>query len=102
MTTLDKIEQKKTIISRYCQKNGISYLGVFGSVARGEENKSSDIDFVVDLNSEKSLLQFARIKLDFEKMFSKEVDLAIRKNLKSRIKQQIISETKEIFNESEK
>ena len=101
MTTLDKIEQKKNVISQYCRNNGISYLGVFGSVARGEESKSSDIDFVVDLDSGKSLLQFAKIKLDFERMFSKGVDLAIRKNLKNRIKKQIISDTKEIFNESE-
>lgn len=102
MTTLDKIEQKKNIISQYCRANGISYLGVFGSVARGEENRSSDIDFVVDLNSEKSLLEFARIKIDLENMFSKKVDLAIRKNLKSRIREKVISDTKEIFNESEK
>ena len=50
MKTLNEIisilkEYKKTMSSQY----GIKRLGVFGSVARGEQTESSDLDICVEI-----------------------------------------------------
>jgi predicted nucleotidyltransferase len=46
-------------ILRIAAKYGTSNVRVFGSVARGEADEQSDIDFLVDLEPKRSLLDLA-------------------------------------------
>lgn len=66
------------------KKHGITYLGLFGSYARGEENTESDIDLLIDFdeNETKSLFDIADIKIQLEDTLNKKVDLALRGQLK--------------------
>jgi predicted nucleotidyltransferase len=50
---------------------------VFGSYARGEETRKSDVDVMVrfDKNTRISLLDYAGIIVDLEKLLQKKVDL---------------------------
>lgn len=65
-----------------CDKYGINYLGLFGSMARGEETKSSDIDLLVKFNKSNKIGLFELDKLqgEFEKRLGKKVDLVTKIN----------------------
>jgi len=64
---------------RICQENDIVFMAVFGSFARGEQRKRSDIDVAIEFreNSGKSLLDLVRIEERLRKIFKRKVDLGI-------------------------
>ncbi len=66
-----------------CQKNDIVLMAIFGSFARGEQNKKSDIDIAIEFekNSEKSLLDLIRIENELRKILRRKVDLGILSSL---------------------
>jgi predicted nucleotidyltransferase len=58
-------------------------MAIFGSFARGEQNRRSDIDIDIEFerNSEKSLLDLVRIENELKKVFKVRVDLGILSSL---------------------
>lgn len=75
------LELQKKIIP-YAKKNKISYVAIFGSFARGEQTKKSDVDLVVRFSEPIGLFEFAGIKLDLEKKLSRDVDLVTEGSIK--------------------
>jgi len=78
-----------TFKNEYADEWGILALGVFGSVARGEADESSDVDVVVRLKRS-DLFLLAGIKIELEERLKLPVDLvtyrdAMNQFLKSRI-----------------
>lgn len=88
MSTVEFIKQKINI-NKFCREQGVTYLGLFGSSARGEAKPSSDIDLLIDFQNGTTLFKMAQIKLDLEDRLEKEIDLVSRQNLKMRIKPNI-------------
>lgn len=64
------------------QKHGISFLGLFGSTARGEDTINSDVDLLVDFNEPKSLFDLADVKIYFQNILGRKVALALKGRLK--------------------
>jgi len=58
-------KQKKIVL--LLKKNGVVKAGLFGSYARKENNKKSDIDILVKFKGRKSLLDLAGLELQLEK-----------------------------------
>jgi len=74
---------------------GVKKVGIFGSFALGRQNGKSDIDVLVEFNnSGKTFDNYMGLKFYLEKLFHRKVDLVIKSSLKSRIKNQILSETR--------
>lgn len=69
-----------------CRSNDISFLGLFGSYATGNERPDSDVDLLVDFKNTKSLLEKGKVLLELQNLFKKEVDLVSRKNIKISLK----------------
>lgn len=70
-------------------KYGLTRIGIFGSVARGEQTEHSDVDVCYD-GRVPSLLTIDRIQSDLEQMFDCHVDLVrIRKDVNSLLQQRI-------------
>lgn len=63
---------------------------IFGSFVRGENKKNSDIDILVDLPKEKSLLEFIKLKFELEKALGKKVDLIEYSTIKPRLQSYIL------------
>ena len=80
-------------ISEVCQRNDISYLGIFGSFNRKDFTAESDVDFLARFSKKKSLLDMVRIQREFSDQLGKPVDLvtenSISPYIKSRIKTQL-------------
>ncbi len=77
---------------RYKDIYHIDKLGLFGSVARGENAQDSDLDIVVDM-SKPNLLNLSSIREDLMSYFKTDVDIvAIWKNMNPRLKKRIEKE----------
>ena len=71
---------------------GISRIGIFGSVARGEQQEGSDVDVYVDLSSP-DLFSLVHIKDELQQLFGCPVDVVrLRDNMNELLKRSIIEE----------
>jgi predicted nucleotidyltransferase len=90
------VEEK---LAEICRKNDIVFMAVFGSFARGEQNRRSDIDIAVefDRNGEKSLLDLVRIENGLRKIFRRKVDLVVLRSLSPYIIEDVKKEMRVIY-----
>jgi len=68
---------------------GVKSLAIFGSVARGEERKDSDVDVLVEFDGAVTFDRFMNTKFYLEELLNRRVDLVVQKALKPRIKTRI-------------
>lgn len=87
-----QISINQNLINTICDQEGIAYLGLFGSQARGDANKSSDVDLLVDFKQTKSFFQLARIQEKLEGAFDKKVDLVLNTSIKEPLKPYILKD----------
>jgi len=79
------------------KKYGVKKIYLFGSVARGEDKKTSDIDIMIEFISDKfhTFDNYFDLKYELEDKFKRKIDLAtkemIREKLKKYIYQDIIN-----------
>ena len=64
----------------------------FGSVARGEATAKSDVDIVVELGANKTLLDFIGLKLDLEETLGRKVDLVTYRSLRPRFRERVLAD----------
>ena len=65
---------------------------VFGSVARGEADAESDVDFLVELDPGRSLLDLGGLQFELEALLGRPVDVVTERGLKARIREQVLRE----------
>lgn len=63
------------IIKDYFKDKPVKKIQVFGSFARGEQDKDSDIDILLEMEHPVGLIQFAGYRLDLQELLGIEVDL---------------------------
>lgn len=76
---------------------GVKYLGLFGSFARGENSKNSDIDLLIDFNVGKSLFDLAEIKIYLQDKLGKKVDLTMKNKIKKSLEPYIKKDLIDIY-----
>ncbi|MBS3163685.1 nucleotidyltransferase family protein [Candidatus Woesearchaeota archaeon] len=87
------IENIKSQIIKILKKNYIVRAGIFGSYARGDAKKNSDIDIAVQIkNKNISLIGFIKIIRILEETLKRKVDLVEYSEIKPRIKERILRE----------
>jgi len=64
---------------------GVRRIGLFGSFAKGQQDTTSDLDFIVTLEKE-NFDSYMDIKFLLEKLFKKKVDLVLEQSLKPRLR----------------
>lgn len=92
--TAQAIEKK--IIS-ILKRQGVTKAAVFGSFARGEVGKRSDIDILVNLKKDKTLLDLVGLKLELEEKLGRKVDVLTYKGIHPLLRDIILSEQKIIY-----
>jgi len=73
-------------------RRGAFNVRVFGSAARGEADARSDVDFLVDLEPGRSLLDLGGLLVDLEKLLGCKVDVVTEKGLRERIRERVLNE----------
>ena len=73
--TIDALRTRRDDILAAAAQNGAFNVRVFGSVARGESQPSSDIDFLVTFQPGSSIFDQVGLWLDLQELLGCEVDL---------------------------
>lgn len=97
--SIKTINSLKKIIVPILKKNDVVKAGIFGSYARGEQKKSSDIDLLIRYNQKKkkSLLDLVGLKQELEKKLKKKVDLGEYSVVHHLLKDRILKEEVKIL-----
>ncbi len=64
-----QVKEKREEILRITSVYGARDIRVFGSVARGEADRESDVDFLVELEDGRSLLDLGGLRMELEESF---------------------------------
>lgn len=88
----DLLKEVREEILRIAARHGASDVRVFGSVARGEAGEASDVDFLVNLEAGRSLLDHAALKVELEGLLGRPVDVATVRGLRPRVRERILAE----------
>jgi len=82
--------QKK--IAPILKEYNITKAGIFGSYARGDFKKKSDVDILIELDDKYDILELIGIKLKLEKILKKKVDLVEYATIRKELKKNILKE----------
>jgi predicted nucleotidyltransferase len=91
--TLEELRatQRESIV-RIAAKRGAKNVRVFGSVARGESDQMSDIDFLVDLEPGRTLFDLSGLLADLERLLKQRVDVVTVRGLRPRVRERVLAE----------
>ncbi|OGZ84320.1 MAG: hypothetical protein A2599_02095 [Candidatus Staskawiczbacteria bacterium RIFOXYD1_FULL_39_28] len=92
------IQEIKKKISPILKKNGVKKAAIFGSYARGEEKKRSDVDILIKYKYDnKSYFDLVGLQLELEKKLKKKVDLLTYDSIHPLLKKSILEDEKIIL-----
>jgi hypothetical protein len=78
----ERVKAQKPLLRAIAAAHGVRSLSLFGSVARGDARPGSDLDFLIDLEGGRSLVDLVGVKHDLESLFGRPVDVFTRRSLK--------------------
>ena len=70
----------------------VKKIGVFGSVARGQQKRRSDIDILIELSKPIGFFDFLELEIFLSKILKRKVDIVTKNALKPLIKKDILKE----------
>jgi predicted nucleotidyltransferase len=86
------VEKHREKILELAARHGASNVRVFGSLARGEGSESSDLDLLVTLEEQRSLLDLVGLKQDIEDLLHRPVDVMTEPALSPYIRDRVLAE----------
>jgi uncharacterized protein len=92
MNFSELLKDKREAILQIAAKHGARNVRVSGSVARGEADDQSDIDFLVDMEPGRSLLDLGGLLMDLQDLLGRNVDVVTERGLKPRIRERVLHE----------
>lgn len=90
MTRSELLQNRRADILRIAKSHGIKDLRVFGSVSRGQDRADSDVDLLVRLDSDRSLLDMVAFKQDVEDILGCKVDVVTEEAVSPYIREQVL------------
>jgi hypothetical protein len=72
--------------------HGVTRIQMFGSVVRGEETPESDLDFLVEFQAGRNLIDQVALVQDLEDLFGRSVDVVTEGGLHWYIREQVLQE----------
>ena len=91
--TILTVQKIKPQIVPLLKQAGVSRSAIFGSFAKGNESKESDIDILIEFQGEKTLLDLVALKTELEKVLNRKVDLLTYKSLSLLLRNKILRES---------
>jgi predicted nucleotidyltransferase len=85
---LEILKKQKNLFNKY----QIKTLALFGSTVRNEATQNSDLDFLVEFKTSPTFDNYMDLKFYLEELFNKPVDLVIKQDLKTIIKEKVMKE----------
>jgi hypothetical protein len=93
-TTQDVLERLRAFKEQHRSEYGLTSLGVFGSVARGQASAASDVDIVFE-TTEPNLFRTSRMKQELEHLLARRVDVVrLREHMNPRLRRRILRDAR--------
>jgi len=86
------LRQKRDEIFKIASRHGAKNIRVFGSAARGEAGSDSDIDFLIDLESDRSLFDLGELLLELQELLGRKVDVVTEDSIYWLLRRRILKE----------
>ena len=96
------IERNREEIVRLAARHGARNVRVFGSVARGEDRFDSDVDLLVEMQDDRSLLDLVGLEQELEELLRRKVDVLTDASIHPAIRQRIAAEARALRTTSER
>ena len=87
-----RLRRRRRAVLEAAARGGASNVRVFGSVARGEETEQSDVDLLVDLDTEVGLVGLAGLAREIGVVLGVDVDVVPADSLKPAMRDQVLAE----------
>jgi uncharacterized protein len=92
MGIAELLQGKREEILAIAARHGARNVRVFGSVARGEADEKSDVDFLVEMEQGRSLLDMGGLLMDLQDLLGRKVDVVSERGIKARIRERVLKE----------
>jgi len=86
------VERNRSAILEAAARHGARNVRVFGSVARGDDRSGSDLDLLVEMGRDRSLLDLVALAQELEALLRRRVDVLTEESLAPSIRQRITAE----------
>jgi predicted nucleotidyltransferase len=91
--TLEELRtRQREEILRLAAKRGAGNVRIFGSIARGDSDTASDVDFLVDMEPGRTLFDLSGLLLDLESLLHTSVDVVTERGLRPKIRERVLAE----------
>jgi len=93
MVSLDDLRhEKRAAVLDLARRHGARQIRVYGSVARGDATRESDLDLLVEWEPDRSLLDVVALKQDLEDLLGVKVDIGSEQGLHWFIREDVLRE----------
>ena len=94
MNVSELVKAKREEILKIAAKHGARNVRVFGSMARGEAGPESDIDLLVDMEPDRSLLDLGGLWSDLNELLGRNVDIVTENSIYWLLRRRILKEAR--------
>ena len=88
---IEELKERREQILAIAERHGARRIQVFGSTARGEDSRDSDVDFLIELERGRSLLDIIAMKQDLEDLLQCGVDVVTEEAVSPYIRDEIVT-----------
>lgn len=92
MTARETLKRHRADVLKLAAQYGATDIRVFGSVARGDANESSDIDLLVRMTPGRSVFDIGGLLMDLQDLLGRRVDVVTERGLRPRVREQVLRE----------
>lgn len=84
-------------LEELCRRHDIALLRIFGSAARDEESAESDVDFLVEFTTRKSLLDLVRAERELAELVGRPVDMVTENALSPYLRDRVLQTARVLY-----
>ena len=92
MSGLEQIKERAPAVYSVAARHGARNIRIFGSLVRGEDGKDSDVDMLVDMDDDRSLLDLVAVERELSKLLNRKVDVVVDGGISPYLRDRICAE----------
>ena len=89
---MELLRQQRSEILKLASQHGARNVRIFGSAARGEAEADSDIDFLVELEPDRTLFDLGALLMDLQDLLGRKIDVVTDDSIYWLLRRKILKE----------